>query len=72
MLLAIAACSWLMSHRDLLERYRECKSAQQVTQVQDAILAEFEEDTARRKESLTAYGEDLLVANPNHSVTKDD
>jgi len=60
-----------MSHRDLLERYRECNSAHQVTQVQDAILAELEEDAARRKESLMAYGEDLLVMNPNHSVTKD-
>ena len=57
-----------MSHRDLLERYRECKSAQQVKQVQDAILVELEEDAARRKESLTVYGEDLLVPNPNHSV----
>lgn len=60
-----------MSYRDLLERYRVCKSADQVKQVQDAILAEFEEDAARRKESLTAYGEDLLVTNPNHSVLKD-
>jgi hypothetical protein len=72
MLLAIAAGSWLMLHRDLLGRYRECKSAQQVTQVQDEILAEFEEDAARRKESLMAYGEDLLVENPNHSATRDD
>jgi pre-rRNA-processing protein TSR3 len=72
MLSAIADCSWLMSHRDLLERYRECKSAQQVKQVQDAILAELEEDAARRKDALMAYGEDLLVTNPNHSVLEDD
>jgi len=68
----ITACSWLISHRDLLERYQECKSAQQVKQVQDAILSELEEDAARRKESLMAYGEDLLVPNPNHFVLQDD
>lgn len=61
-----------MLYRDLLERYQECKSAQQVTQVQNAILTELEEDAARRKDSLIAYGEDLLVTNPNHSATKDD
>jgi hypothetical protein len=61
-----------MSHRDLLERYRECSSTQQVTQVQDTILAELEEDATRRRQSLTAYGEDLLVMNPNHSISKDD
>jgi pre-rRNA-processing protein TSR3 len=72
MLSAIADCSWLTSHRDLLERYRECKSAQEVKQVQDAILAELEEDAARRKDALMAYGEDLLVPNPNHSVLEDD
>lgn len=72
MLFAIAAGSWLMSYRDFLERYRVCKSAQQVKQVQDAILAELEEDAARRKDSLMAYGEDLLVKNPNHSDLKDD
>jgi len=71
LLLAIATGPWLMSHRDLLERYRECKSAQQVTQVQDEILAELEEDVARRKKYLTDYGEDFLVTNPNHSVTRD-
>ena len=71
MLFAITAGSWLISCRDLLERYRVCKSADQVKQVQGAILAEFEEDAARRKESLTAYGDDLLVANPNHSVLED-
>lgn len=60
-----------MPHRDLLERYRECKSTQQVTQVQDEILAELEKDVARRKESLTDYGQDLLVMNPNHSDTRD-
>lgn len=49
-----------------------CKSAHQVKQVQDAILAELEEDAARRKDSLMAYGEDLLVTNPNHSVLEDD
>jgi len=59
-------------NKDILGRYQECSSAQQVIQVQDTILAELEEDAARRKESVTAYGEDLLVTNPNHHVTKDD
>ena len=71
MLLAIATGLWLMPHRNLLERYRECNSTQQVTQVQDEILAELKEDVIRRKESLTDYGQDLLVTNPNHSVTGD-
>ncbi|KAH0835810.1 hypothetical protein J3R83DRAFT_9668 [Lanmaoa asiatica] len=55
-----------------LEKYKTCKSAEEVAMIQDAILAELENSYEesrkdREKEFASRSTEDLLVPNPNHS-----
>ncbi|KAH7906770.1 DUF367-domain-containing protein [Hygrophoropsis aurantiaca] len=55
-----------------LERYRTCKSAEEVSAMQDTIIEELEASyTASRKER-DGSTEDLLLPNPNHRPNTDD
>ncbi|KAG8745365.1 ribosome biogenesis protein tsr3 [Ceratobasidium sp. 414] len=51
----------------LLKRYQACADAAEVEVVQKAIIAELENDYAKRRAEEPAEDGDLLVANPNHS-----
>ncbi|KAG8687318.1 ribosome biogenesis protein tsr3 [Ceratobasidium sp. 395] len=53
----------------LIKRYQACANAAEVGVVQQAIIAELEDDYARRRAEAPAEDDDLLVANPNHSNT---
>ncbi|WWD16512.1 hypothetical protein CI109_100939 [Kwoniella shandongensis] len=55
----------LNSH--LIERYRTCSTAEDITAMQELIQKEMEEEQEeRRKEKVAHEGEDLLRVNPNH------
>ncbi|KAG8216648.1 hypothetical protein J3R82DRAFT_6845 [Butyriboletus roseoflavus] len=59
-------------NRVYLEKYKTCKSAGEVTVMQDAILAELENSYEesrkdKNKEFASRSTEDLLVPNPNHA-----
>ncbi|KAF8551184.1 DUF367-domain-containing protein [Imleria badia] len=61
-------------NRVYLEKYKTCTSAEQVTAMQDAILAELENSYQesrkdKDKELASTSTEDLLVPNPNHAST---
>ncbi|WVQ79126.1 hypothetical protein IAT38_001221 [Cryptococcus sp. DSM 104549] len=67
----LAKFSWghsfykLNSH--LIERYRTCKTADDMTAMQELIQQEMEEEQAERKRQKQANeGQDLLRENPNH------
>ncbi|KAG8738345.1 ribosome biogenesis protein tsr3 [Ceratobasidium sp. 428] len=51
----------------LIKRYQACANAAEVGAAQQAIIAELEDDYARRRAEAPAEDDDLLVANPNHS-----
>ncbi|KAG9125440.1 ribosome biogenesis protein tsr3 [Ceratobasidium sp. 392] len=51
----------------LIKRYQACADAAEVGAVQKVIIAELEDDYARRRAEVPAEDGDLLVANPNHS-----
>ncbi|KAL1758536.1 hypothetical protein FB107DRAFT_207019 [Schizophyllum commune] len=58
-------------NKSLIEQYRQCNTAQEVSRKQDEIIAQLDASWAQsRKERGTFYsneeGDDLLVANPNH------
>ncbi|KAI9569147.1 hypothetical protein HD554DRAFT_2093482 [Boletus coccyginus] len=65
-------------NRIYLDKYKTCKSAEEVTAMQNAILAELEnsyQESRKDKENEFASGstEDLLVPNPNHApIVPDD
>ncbi|KZP33868.1 DUF367-domain-containing protein [Athelia psychrophila] len=62
------AAFWKVN-RVYLERYKACKSAEEVTSAQEAIAEELErdyEDSRRDKDTRQGGNEDFLVANPNH------
>ncbi|KAG8682236.1 ribosome biogenesis protein tsr3, partial [Ceratobasidium sp. 394] len=51
----------------LIKRYQACTDAAEVEAVQKVIIAELEDDYAKRRAKEPAEDGDLLVANPNHS-----
>ncbi|KAF8438949.1 hypothetical protein L210DRAFT_3542729 [Boletus edulis BED1] len=54
-----------------LDKYKTCKSAEEIAAMQDAILAEIEnsyEESRKNKEFASRSTEDLLVPNPNHAT----
>ncbi|TEB20511.1 DUF367-domain-containing protein [Coprinellus micaceus] len=57
-------------NKGYIERYRTCKSSEEVVQMQEKIIRELEEsyeESRREKDSRRNDGdEDFLVANPNH------
>ncbi|KAN0084623.1 protein of unknown function (DUF367) domain containing protein [Tylopilus felleus] len=64
-------------NRAYLEKYRTCKSSEEVAAMQDTILAElansYEESRKDKdKESASRSTEDLLVPNPNHATLDPD
>ncbi|KAH9979569.1 hypothetical protein BGW80DRAFT_604919 [Lactifluus volemus] len=63
--------SFYSVNRHLLERYRTCKDATQVTAAQEQILAELEESYVAARRTGEYEDGDLLVANPNHTPPPD-
>ncbi|EIW78747.1 DUF367-domain-containing protein [Coniophora puteana RWD-64-598 SS2] len=56
-------------HRPYLERYKTCKSAEEVKDMQERIIGELEESYEQsRKEKYET--DDLLMPNPNHANWK--
>ncbi|OCF31702.1 pre-rRNA-processing protein TSR3 [Kwoniella heveanensis CBS 569] len=52
----------------LIERYRTCKTAEDITAMQELIQQEIADERAeRQREKEANEGEDLLRANPNHT-----
>ncbi|WVQ93422.1 hypothetical protein IAU59_000493 [Kwoniella sp. CBS 9459] len=52
----------------LIERYRTCKTAEDITAMQELIQREIADERAeRQREKEANEGEDLLRANPNHT-----
>ncbi|EMD35246.1 hypothetical protein CERSUDRAFT_138933 [Gelatoporia subvermispora B] len=61
--------SFFEINKHLFERYGGCTSAADVEQMQSQIMEEMEASYAQaREDNVPAYGEDLLIANPNHVV----
>ncbi|KAF4567751.1 ribosome bioproteinsis protein tsr3 [Pleurotus pulmonarius] len=57
-----------------IKRYRECTTAEEVSAMQDTIIADLEkqyEESRKSKETRSGSSEDLLVANPNHQRLSD-
>jgi len=62
-------------NRTFFEQYKKCQDAAEVNATQERIIQELERswEEARKREPLhSEYGEDLLVANPNHRLEPDE
>lgn len=53
-------------NKHLFEQYRTCKTADEVVQMQEHILAKLSEDYENARTDETEYGDDFLKENPNH------
>ncbi|KAI6033100.1 hypothetical protein F5J12DRAFT_798719 [Pisolithus orientalis] len=54
-------------NRSYLERYRTCRSSEEVVAMQDNIISELEQ-ARREKEMDTGSIDDFLTSNPNHAA----
>ncbi|KAF9024246.1 DUF367-domain-containing protein [Hymenopellis radicata] len=57
------------------EQYKTCKSSEEISAMQETIIAELEksyENSRREKDQQREDGEDLLFRNPNHASLSDE
>ncbi|KAG5641166.1 hypothetical protein DXG03_005863 [Asterophora parasitica] len=69
------AASFYKVNRHFIERYKTCKTSEEVQAMQERIMEELEKNYAesrRQKELAADEEEDLLFANPNHQHSSDE
>ncbi|OCH87616.1 DUF367-domain-containing protein [Obba rivulosa] len=65
--------SFFEINKHLFARYQSCTSAAEMEQVQTQMLEEMESSYAQARDAnVPAYGDDLLIANPNHNIQDED
>ncbi|KAH8094510.1 DUF367-domain-containing protein [Cristinia sonorae] len=63
--------SFYKVNKHLLDHYQKCTSSADITETQERLLKELEDDYGRSRDTADT-GDDLLVPNPNHRVVDDD
>ncbi|TRM62314.1 DUF367-domain-containing protein [Schizophyllum amplum] len=53
-------------NQSLIEQYRQCSTADEVTRKQEEIIAQLNANWKQSRKERDEEGDDLLVANPNH------
>ncbi|KAH8088491.1 hypothetical protein HD553DRAFT_268669 [Filobasidium floriforme] len=57
--------SFMKVNRHLIERYKTCKDAKEMVEMQERIQTEMEEEGKRARKERAEIGDDMLMGNPN-------
>jgi pre-rRNA-processing protein TSR3 len=63
--------SFYKLNAEFIEKYRTCKTSEDVIQMQERIQDEMEQARLRRRKEMDEWGDgDLLRENPNHRIVE--